>query len=157
MKLDKSEGDPIARAEWNLWYQDNFDRECPRQIDQSGTGLINGLIALWARHLYETIQPTEFLGFSRFNLWWKQRNRSIKVVGDLAGQRKLRRWVYGDKKSPYAGCMEIADKNLLSELAEAHSRLVLIDQTSEPIIDKALQSDSKDEFCDQIKKIILLD
>lgn len=156
MKMDKPEGDPITQAEWNFWYQDNFDLECPRQLDKTGRGLIEGLIELWASHLYETIQPTGYLGFDRYNLWWKQRKCSIEVVGDIVGQVKLRQWVYGDRRSGYAGCMEIADKDFLRMLAEAHSRLVMIDQTSEPIIEKALQSDIKEVFRDQIKNIGML-
>ena len=148
MKTQKSKGDPISVAEWDLWYQDNFDLECHRKISRSGHGLIVGLIELWAHHLYETIQPTGFLGFDRYNLWWVQQNCSFEVVGDIVGQVKLRHWVYGDRRSGYAGCMEIADKDLLRILADAHSRLVIIDQKSDLIIEKVLQSDSKETFRD---------
>ncbi len=153
MKMEKPEVDLVTQAEWNFWYQDNFDLECPRQLDNSGRGLIEGLIELWAHHLYETIQPTGFLGFDRYNLWWKQRKCSIEIIGEITGQVKLRQWVYGDRRSSAAGCMEIADKDLLRILAEAHSRLVVIEQTSELIIEKALQSGSKKAFRNQIKKI----
>jgi len=140
-------------AEWELWYQDNFDLECPRQLERAGRGLISGLIELWAHHLYETIQPNGFLGFDRFNIWWKQRKCGIDIVGEMAGQLKLRQWVYGEQRSGYSGCLDIADKDLLEVLAEAHSRLAMNGQTSEVIVDKAIQSNNKKAFLNQVKKL----
>jgi len=157
MKTYKSKGDPISIAEWDLWYQDNFDLECPRQISRSGQGLIVGLIELWAHHLYETIQPNGFFGFDRYNLWWKQEKRGVDIVGDLTGQLKLRKWMYGKRRSSYAGCMAIADKELIHLIAEAHSRLILLDQTSKAIVNLAIQSESKAMFCDQIKHLGMKD
>ena len=151
--MNTSEGEPINQAEWQLWYQDNFDLECPRRVDRSGRGLIRGLIELWAHHLYETVQPNGFFGFDRFNLWWKQQKRSVDIVGDLSGQLKLRQWVYEERRSSYAGCKEIADKDLLRLIAETHCKLIMINQTSETIVEKALQSDSEKAFSDQIKNI----
>ena len=75
-----------SEAEWEVWYQDTFDRECPRQVEVAGRGLVEGLIQLWARHLFETVQADGQRGFSRFNLWWKQERRSVVVVGEWEGE-----------------------------------------------------------------------
>lgn len=90
--------DPAPEAEWEVWYQDTFDRECPRQIEIAGLGLVNGLIELWARHLYETVQANGQKGFSRFNLWWKQKGQSIQVIGEWEGLIQLREWIFGGKQ-----------------------------------------------------------
>lgn len=50
----------------------------PRQVDLAGHGLVKGSIELWARHLFETVQLDGQQGFSRFNLWWKQKGRIDK-------------------------------------------------------------------------------
>ena len=49
--------DPAPEAEWQVWYQDTFDRECPPSVDVRGRGLVSGLTELWARHLFETVRP----------------------------------------------------------------------------------------------------
>ena len=56
--------DPAPRAAWELWYQDLFDRECPRQVEVRGQGLVQGLAELWARHLFETVQVDGQKGLS---------------------------------------------------------------------------------------------
>ena len=151
MTLSQADSKLINTAEWEIWYQDNFDLECPRQMELSGRGLIKGLIELWARHLYETIQPSGFIGFSRFNLWWKQRVCSISIVGEKAGQIKLRQWVYGERRSNYLGCMFVADKDLLQVIAEIHSKLIISGQSSETIVAEALLSNNTEEFITRIK------
>jgi hypothetical protein len=153
--MDKSQTDfdIILEAEWEIWYQDNFDLECPRQMEIEGRGLVKGLIELWAHHLYETIQPNVFVGFSRFNLWWKQKECSIEIIGEMLGQVKIRQWVYGNRQSNYLGCMHIADIDLLRVIAEMHCRLVLNDETSEVIIAKALSLDTNKDFIKQIQKL----
>lgn len=144
----------INSAEWEIWYQDTFDIECPRQLELVGRGLINGLIELWARHLYETIQPDGSEGFSRFNLWWKGRARSITITGDMAGQAKLRSWVFGERRSSIKNYLDIADQDLLALIAEAHSFLIFKNQTSARIIDQAVQSNHKTEFVNQMNKLL---
>ena len=152
MTLSQADIKIINTAEWELWYQDNFELECPRQMDLSGRGLVEGLMELWAHHLYETIQPNGFIGFSRFNLWWNQRDCSVNIVGEKSGQIKLRQWVYGEQKSNYLGCMHIADKDLLRMIAGIHSKLIISDQTSETIIKEALLSNDKEEFIKRITR-----
>ena len=38
--------DLVPEAEWKIWFQDNFDLECPRQVDLAGRGLVKGLMEL---------------------------------------------------------------------------------------------------------------
>ena len=47
---------PEPYAVWQVWYQDNFDRETPRRVEVEGEGLVLGLAELWSRHLFETVQ-----------------------------------------------------------------------------------------------------
>ena len=35
-------------AEWKVWYEDLFDRECPRQVQASGTVWLSGLLTCGA-------------------------------------------------------------------------------------------------------------
>ena len=47
--MRRSEGplrDPAPEAEWELWYRDTFDMECPPSVDVSGRGLAKGLMEL---------------------------------------------------------------------------------------------------------------
>jgi len=71
--------DPDPEAEWQVWYRDTFDRECPPSVDVSGFGLAKGLTELWARHLFEAVGVDGKGGFSRFHLWWKQEGKTIDV------------------------------------------------------------------------------
>jgi hypothetical protein len=144
-KLGMNLIDPVPDAEWEIWYQDTFDRECPRQVEIAGLGLVKGLIELWSRHLFETVQANGRKGFSRFNLWWKQEGRSIEVVGEWVGSTRLREWVFGDKQHAYTGYEE-GDKELLMKVAVTHSNLVLAGQTSEAILLAARASASREDF-----------
>ena len=148
--MKESEDHLLSSKEWEIWYQDNFDLECPRQLELAGRGLINGLIELWARHLYETVQPDGFIGFSRFDLWWKQGACSITITGDKAGQLKLRSWVYGEGWSGNQRYLDFADRDLLAIIADVHSRMILNGQKSDDLINMALPSKNKEAF---IKKI----
>jgi hypothetical protein len=132
--------------EWEIWYQDTFDRECPRQVQVDGRGLVEGLVALWARHLCETVQANGQQGFSRFNLWWKQEHKSIAVVGEWDGLVRLRGWVYGGQWSAGKGSVETGDRELLTKVARAHKNLILRGATSEEILAAARESGSRDDF-----------
>ena len=60
---------PLARAHWTLWMEDRFDSESPRQVEKEGTGLYDGLMALWITHMREGVSPNGQATFSKFNLW----------------------------------------------------------------------------------------
>jgi hypothetical protein len=145
-KLGMNLIDPVPDAEWEIWYQDTFDRECPRQVEIAGLGLVKGLIELWSRHLFETVQANGRKGFSRFNLWWKQEGRSIEIVGEWVGSTRLRGWVFGNKQHAYTGYVQEGDEELLMKVAVTHSNLVLAGQTSEAILVAARASASREDF-----------
>lgn len=128
-------------AEWEVWYQDTFDRECPRQVVIFGQGLVEGLIELWSRHLYETVQANGQKNFSRFNLWWKQENKSIEVVGEWEGVVRLRGWVYEDKRQTNK-----EDTDLLKRITIAHKNQILNGETSEKILAAAKALENREEF-----------
>jgi hypothetical protein len=133
-------------AEWEVWYQDTFDRECPRQVEVSGRGLAAGLAELWARHLFETVRADGGKGFSRFNLWWKQERKSVEVVGEWGGMVRLRAWIFGGKRRLSKGYVEEAEKRLLMRLATVHSYLILAGQTSERILGAAQDAVNREDF-----------
>ena len=139
------------RAIWQIWYQDSFDLACPRQKEVEGCGLRQGLVELWRRHLYETIQPDETIGFSRFDLWWVQMEMSIRICGDLAGQAKIRRWVWAEERRIGEDYFKWADLALLNRIAQAHCSLLLINKTSEPLVSIARKSKAKDDFLSLLK------
>ena len=132
-QMDLEIRDPASEATWELWYQDLFDRECPRKVEVSGTGLVQGLAELWARHLFETVQANGQKGFSHFNLWWLQKQKSTEIIGDWQGMVRLRRWIFGSQRTANRGYLGNGDQALLMEIALAHSNLMLAGQSSETI------------------------
>ena len=133
-------------AKWQVWYQDVFDRECPRSVEIAGRGLVKGLTELWARHLFETVQASGQKGFSRFNLWWEEQEQSIAVVGDWTGHIRLRKWVFGSKRQARKGYVRDGDEKLLARVAATHANLILAGQTSEAILAAAEASSSRKDF-----------
>ncbi|MFC1852754.1 hypothetical protein ACFL27_21355 [candidate division CSSED10-310 bacterium] len=126
---------------WQVWYQDTFDRECPRQVEVEGVGLVKGLTELWARHLHGTIRPDGQKGFSLFNLWCPQNHQDIEIIGAMAGQVQLRQWIFGQNKSRGEG-----DYSLLSLVATVHGSLIHNGQNSEPILALVRNSNSLQDF-----------
>jgi hypothetical protein len=148
--------DPAPKAEWQVWYQDTFDRECPRQVEVAGLGLVKGLTELWARHLFENVpvQAGGFRGFSRFNLWWQQERKSVEIVGDWDGAVRLRGWVYGEKLRTHPRYREKADKRLLKAVAVAHGHLLLAGQSSEPLLAAAKDSEDRRDFERRLSELV---
>ena len=140
---------PGTEAEWELWYQDTFDRECPRQVEAAGRGLMDGLIALWAHHLLETVQANGQKGFSRFNLWWGQEGKSVEIRGAWEGQVRLRGWIYGaagrDAK-PTA-------RTLLRKVAATHQECILRGDSSEAILTAAKTAESRAAFEERLSHL----
>ena len=136
-----------------LWYQDVFDRECPRQIEVKGQGLKQGLAELWARHLFETVGVSGQKGFSRFDLWWEEQQKSITVIGDWNGMVRLRSWIFGGKQTARKGYLQDGDTRLIMQVARIHSRLILAGQTSEPILTLAANLDKRAKFERQLLEL----
>lgn len=140
--------------EWEIWHQDNFDPDTPRQVISTGEGLINGLTKLWIWHLYETVQKDGFISFSKYNLWFKQPKRSIQVIGDIAGQKKLRKWLFGDEISGISSSKDAVDQHLLDIILKVHLLLLKEGKTSEIIIERASKSDNRYQFEKLLKKLL---
>lgn len=144
---DQSEGslrDPAPEAEWQVWYRDTFDRECPPSVDVSGRGLVRGLMELWARYLFETVRPDGSRGFSRFHLRWEGMRTDIQ--GSWEGAVRLREWVFGTKEHSYKGHIEEGDARLLEKVAVVHANLVLAGRPCNQVLMTAAAAVDRQEF-----------
>ena len=139
-----------TEAEWELRFQDTFDREAPRRVEAEGRPLIDGLITLWAHHLFETVQANGQKGFSRFNLWWRRERRSVDIRGAWEGQVRLRGWVYGAT----GGDLKAADRALLRKVAAAHQECILRGGSSEAILTAAKIAESCEEFEERLSRLV---
>jgi hypothetical protein len=140
--------DPVPNAEWEVWYRDTFDRECPPKVDVHGYGLVKGLMELWARHLFEALD-----GFSRFDLLWKQKNTRIEITGDRKGAALLRTWMFGAKETADRGYIAEADINLLESVAITHAKFIVIGKTSEALLGKAAAAVDREDFEKQLSTL----
>jgi hypothetical protein len=141
--------DPIPEAEWQVWYQDTFDRECPLSVDVRGQGLAIGLIELWARYLFEAVRPGGVRGFSRFHLRWGQDN-FVDIKGSWAGATRLREWVFGTKKHSRRGYVAAGDVHLLKRIAVTHAWLIVRDQPADQILEAAADAQDRPDFEGQL-------
>jgi hypothetical protein len=131
-------------AAWELWYRDIFDLDCPPSIEEKGVGLATGLAKLWARHLFETVQPQGAEGFSRFYLKWH--GGRVEIAGSAAGAKRLRRWLFGNKRETTRGYAQEAAAQLLATLAAAHARAIARSSASDEILAVAETSADAAEF-----------
>jgi hypothetical protein len=145
--------DPDPEAEWEVWYRDTFDLECPPSVDINGRGLARGLMELWARYLFETVRPGGSKGFSRFHLRWNQ-TRIIKIEGDWKGATRLREWVFGAKKHGRKGYVEEGDVRLLRKIAVAHANLSLANRPCEQILATATAATGREGFEDWLSGLV---
>jgi hypothetical protein len=135
-----------SKPEWELWYQDTFDRGSPRRIEQTGQDLTAGLTALWRHHLMESVGSGSQSGFSRFNLWLTQGQQSIEIAGQRKGLMRLRRWILEDIPENEVCDSVIPEKRLLNQVAETHRRLYVSGRSSAEIPALAGKSSSREEF-----------
>jgi hypothetical protein len=127
----KMEGKLSGReSAWEVWYQDLFDRECPRRVEATGDRLVAGLAVLWDRTLREGVTAAGGEGLARFNLWLRGEGRSIE------GLARIRRWVLGRWEGDA----------LLMRVVEVHARLVLAGETSEAIARLAREALDREDF-----------
>jgi hypothetical protein len=139
--------DPAPSAEWEVWYRDTFDRECPPQIEVRGRGFVNGFIELWARHLAEGVD-----GFSQFSLLRKDEYKLVVIEGDRQGLARIRTWVFGNKDFEH-GYVEAAEKVLLEDVAIAHARLTVAGKSSATLVEFASAPNDRETFAKQIKNL----
>ena len=148
MKINK-----ITGTKWEIWHQDHFDPNTPRKVVLAGDELIDGLTELWIRHFCETLRRDGYIGFSIYNLWLVKSRQSIEVVGDLAGQKKLRKWIIRDYWDYSPDCKDAVDKNLLDIIVKAHLCLLEAGGTSEIIFEKVNKSDNRHQFEKLLEKV----
>jgi hypothetical protein len=142
-------------AAWEVWYDDAFDYDAPDSVDVRGQGLKNGLMELWARYLYETVQKDGSQGFSQF--WLKREGgivdlkREWKDVSQLwEGSKKLREWTFGQSQDPMKGYVGNADIEFLRRLCEAHLRRIQEPEAAEWLLARAAESGNREEFLGKI-------
>jgi hypothetical protein len=144
MKEDPPRQDPLPEVEWEVWYRDTFDLECPPSVDIEGRGLVQGLAELWARFLFETVRPGGAKGFSRFHLRWGASGTVID--GSWKGATRLRQWLFGAKNHTQQGYVAEADPRLLHLVALCHANLIAAGQTAEPILRAAEVAEDRQQF-----------
>jgi len=134
-----------GEVEWEVWYRDTFDRECPPRVEARGWGLVQGLMELWARHLFETVRPGGGQGFSRFHLRWEPA-QFVQIRGDREGATRLRAWVFGEQEHTERGYVGAGDGRLLSQIAAAHAGLLGTGRSGEEILAAAAQARNRRDF-----------
>jgi hypothetical protein len=144
--------DPDPDLCWEIYYRDTFDRGCPPSVEARGRGLVQGLLELWSRHLYEGVREDGRLGFSRFNLWSTEPPRSVSVANHPAGCAKLRGWVFGSAPSGRTDTRPGGDR-LLRLLASAHARLVATGGSSQAITAAAAEASDGAAFERQLMEM----
>ena len=113
--------DPQPSAAWKIQYDDTFDRETPSSVEVAGKGLYPGLVELWARFLFETVQGGSMRGFSEFSLWIPQ--LIVRVDGDMTVAHKMKQWVFGSATTSMHGVLdEVRRHDLLDAIARCHAR-----------------------------------
>jgi hypothetical protein len=87
---------PDETTAWKLEYDDLFDREEPRSVDETGIGIIEGLVALWCKTLHEGVDEKGRRTFSAFALQWDRRYASVPIHPTEPNPTlaKLRAWVF---------------------------------------------------------------
>lgn len=152
------DGDPEAR--WQLWVEDTFDRETPRQVEVSGQGLAAGLIELWTHHLFGGISDGGHATFTRYNLWWRRRSISIEIAPEPLPLRRLRRWLLGDTKQGRASAVATGDRDLQAHVAAVHGALIIAGATrpstagTRPILEAAAATRDGDDFRSRLVGLI---
>jgi len=153
MVNDKAQKIPDPETEWEIWYQDTFDRECPRQIDIAGRGLEDGLVELWARHLLETVTEIGGKGFSQFNLWCEGENIGIEIEGEWGGLVKICDWIYGGEAQAGKSGSARKDVDLFKLLAVTHKTQILKGGTCDVILALAVVAETREDFIKQLVKL----
>ena len=145
--------DPAPEQEWEVWYRDMFDRDCPPSVEVKGRGLVGGLKELWARYLLETVRPEGHIGFSRFHLR-RENAPGIQIDGEFDGALRLRGWIVADGIKSGRRHAEQGDRTLLTQVAVAHGRLALAGRSGAEILEAATGAADRDEFERQLADLV---
>jgi hypothetical protein len=114
---------------------------------------MKGLMELWARYLFETVQPEGMRGFSRFSLR-RPPERSVFIVGPWLGAVRLRSWVFGQKKHTRRGYVRAGDKRLLEKIAWTHAKLLLAGGSSETMMTAAAEARDQHDFEKRLAELV---
>ncbi len=137
--------DPLPDQDWEVWYRDMFDRECPPSVEVRGRGLVKGLMELWARYLLETVRPEERIGFSRFYLR-RGNSPAVEIKGDLGSALNLRRWIAVPEIRGGRSYLNQGDTRLLSRIAVVHAGLLQAGRDASEILSAATKADNQPDF-----------
>ena len=137
-----------AQIAWEVWYSDTFDRDSPSSVDAKGVGLAKGLAHLWARHLFETVQPNGAAGFSRFFLKWQ--GGRVDISGSTLGEKRLRAWLFGDNRESLDGYADTANGQLLATIAAVHMRKLDRPTAASEILAVAETAANAEEFAERL-------
>jgi hypothetical protein len=151
--VHKNEELPHQDTPWQLWNQDQFDSDCPRQLEGAGHGLVAGLKILWLHHLREAILPDGSVGFARFNLWLPQEKRSITIQSAGPGIKRLRHWVLQPDPVFDPSASGQPNQRLLSSIAQAHCLLIAKGLDEDILCQIAAQSKNMEAFIKTIAEI----
>ncbi len=126
--------DPAADLTWAISARDTFDRESPTSAELTGRGVIPGLMELWAKFLFETVQLSQrhhgdgvrtqeaSRGFTEFWLQFDGQGAD-HIDGDFACAGRIRHWIYGATRHTMRRAIDEADQELLRTIALAHARV----------------------------------
>ena len=156
--------DPHRDARWNIVYCDTFDRECPPSVEVEGRGLVPGLIELWARFLFETVQTVSSnrngtvaqlpsRGFSEFALSVDGVACGVSLRGSLVGAHRLKNWVFAAAADDAAGILDRADLRVLRAVAEAHAASGSLDDAALVVLDAAESARDIDDLLHRVAKL----
>jgi hypothetical protein len=149
---------------WNLIYQDLFDRETPPMITKTGTGFKSSIFYLWQYTLSEGVTINGSQSLSRFYLQYPDSGQlesefafinfydnSINISSEKEVLAKLRNYIYGDKsRIEGRNNYSIAGRKVLSHIVDMHYNLLI---NSQDITEKISIGSSSSEVLDLLKKI----
>jgi len=144
---------PLQDSRWQLWYQDLFDPETPRQLESQGQGLEKGLIALWLHHLRDSVMRNGQPGFALFNLWFMEEKRSIRIQSCGTGMAKLKQWVLQPDPVFDPSASGKPNQQLLEKIVQAHCQLIAQGLEEEEICQMAAQSQTQEAFVESLSCI----
>ncbi len=149
----RSAGEPGTDIEWDVWYEDLFDRDCDPRIDVRGKGLVKGLMELWARYMFEAVGSKGERGFSRFHLTYNKEPGSIQINDNKEGAKTLRTWLFNNKRHCERGYVGEADSELLKIIALTHAKIAGSENASGQIFHIATISKTRDAFIHGLEEL----
>ena len=140
-------------VKWQLWYQDVFDEGCPRQIEEEGFDLIEGLIALWQHHLTESVSMDGSQTFSQYNLWLVDQAVTIDLNPLKPGILKIKKWFTRKRRVGSCFINDVNPTRLLNFLAKAHFSLWKAGLDESQILEAAESAKDIDEFMEALTEL----